>query len=246
LRGACGTVKSTFLGAHACAEYDGRPTPISNFREVVLPQAVREGWSTRSTGSVTHRLQPAQIGVLFDAATRTACVKLHADQYTDTRPAPSSRAIAACRPITSNTCRGDGARDGRAGTVAGLIPAPMDPARDRAAVDSVPALRRADGGRHQQQSELVAVLLADHDDEHGDASVPHHAGGALAGFTRVGAQALGMRDHGTLAWASGRSRGLDVAHPMETRLPHRRHAVPAVIKEGRVIFEATPRASRAV
>ena len=122
------TVVSTYLGAHGLApEYAGRRDDYVDFMcNEVLPEAVRQGVVDQVDGFCDKvGFSHAQMDRLFDKA---ASYGLRREDCTPTStptsaPAPSSPAIAACRPIISNTPRGRRCSAmAEAGTVATLLP----------------------------------------------------------------------------------------------------------------------------
>jgi imidazolonepropionase len=215
--------------------------------ETVLPAAVREGLVDAVDGFCDRiGFSPAQIGVLFDVASAHGLpVKLHADQYTDIG---AGAVVARYRGLSADHLEFASEATVRAmaeaGTVATLIPGanwtlfetakpPVDLFR-RYGVPMAVATNN-----NPSSSPTCSPTMMMNMATHLFRITPEEA---LAGFTRVGAQVLGMAaTHGTLAVGKAADLAVwNVAHPME--LAYRIADTPcaAVIKEGRVIYEATP------
>jgi imidazolonepropionase len=238
-------VKSTFLGAHAVApEYAGRPDDYIEFLcAEVLPAAAAESLVDAVDGfcdasGFTH----AQIAKLFAAAADLGIpVKLHADQYS---AFGAPRLVAQFRGLSADhlECADEASIQAmaEAGVVATLLPGANWTlnAQERPPVD----LLRSHGVKmalatncNPGSSPTTSPTMMMNMTCQRFGMTPEEA---LAGFTRVGAQALGMADsHGTLE--SGKVADLavwDVEHPAELSYFIADNRCSAVMKGGQLVY----------
>ena len=243
------TVKSTFLGAHGLApEFDDRPDDYIEFMvRRVLPAAVQQGLVDAVDGFCDRLgFNHAQIGALFDAAGAHGLpVKAHADQYNDFG---AGAVVAKYRGLSADHLEYASEATVRAmaeaGTVATLIPGanwtlletarpPIDLFR-RYGVPMAVATNNNPSSSPTCSPTMMMNMAC-----HLFRITPFEA---LAGFTRVGAQALGLAaTHGTLEPGKVADFAIwDVTHPAE--LSYRIAANPCrrVVKGGAVIYQAAP------
>lgn len=200
------TVKSTFLGAHAVAEeYQARTDDyVALVCEEMLPAVARDGLADAVDAFCEGiAFSPAQTARVFEAAIKLGLpVKLHADQLSDSGGAAlAARFGALSADHLEYAAEGGVAAMARAGTVAVLLPGafyflretqlpPVDVLRRH----GVPIALATDN--NPGSSPLSSLLLAMNLGCTLFRLTPEEA---LAGVTRAGARALGMRaTHGTL------------------------------------------------
>ena len=243
------TVKSTFLGAHGLApEYDGRPDDYVLFlARTVLPAAVQQDLVDAVDGfcdllGFTH----AQIGVLFDAASAHGLpVKLHADQYNDFG---AGAVVAKYRGLSADHLEYASEATVRAmadaGTIAGLIPGAnwtlLETARPPVALFRKYGLAMMVAtNNNPSSSPTCSPTMMMNMATHLFRITPEEA---LAGFTRVGARALGLgASHGTLERGKQADFAIwDVDHPAELSYRIAVNPCRRVVKEGTVIHQAVP------
>ena len=243
------TVKSTFLGAHGVApEYDGRPDDYIEFLiRTVLPAALQQDLVDAVDGFCDRLgFNHAQIGALFLAAHAHGLpVKAHADQYNDFG---AGALVAGYRGLSADHLEYASEATVRAmadaGTVATLIPGANWTLLERAK-PPVELFRRygvrmavaTNSNPNSSPTGSPTMMM----------NMACHLFGispweALSGFTRVGAQALGLgASHGTLELGKQADFAIwDAAHPAE--LSYRIAANPCrrVVKQGAVIYDAPP------
>src|SRR5258708_2514701 len=218
------TVKSSFLGAHGLGpEYDGRPDDYMAFlAHTVLPAAVQQDLVDAVDGFCDRLgFSHAQIGVLFDAARAHGLpVKLHADQYSDFG---AGAVVARYRGLSADHLEYASEATVRAmaeaGTVATLLPGAnwtlFETARPPIDLFRRYGLQMALATNNNPSSSpscspTMMMNMACHMFRISPAE-------ALAGFTRVGAQALGLQaTHGTLEPGKAADLAIwDVAHPSQ-------------------------------
>ena len=241
------TVKSTFLGAHGLGpEYDGRPDAYIEFlARTVLPAAVQQDLVDQvdvfcDALGFTH----AQVGVLFDAATAFGLpVKAHADQYNDFS---AGQVVAKYRGLSADHLEYASEATVRAmaeaGTVATLLVGAnwtlfetRKPPVDLFRRYGIPMALATNNNPSSSPTCSPPQMM--HMATHMFKISPEEA---LAGFTRVGARALGMeKTHGTLE--SGKAADFaiwDAAHPSELSYRIAHNPCRRVVKEGSVIYQA--------
>jgi imidazolonepropionase len=243
------TVKSTFLGAHGVGpEYDGRPDDyIAFLARTVLPAAVQQDLVDAVDGFCdVIGFSPAQIGVLFDAAAAFGLpVKLHADQYNETG---AGAVVAKYKGLSADHLEYVSEPTVRAmaeaGTVAGLLPGAnwtlLETARP-----PVELFRQYGLGmmvatnNNPSSSPTCSPTMMMNMATHMFRITPEEA---LAGFTRVGAMALGLAaDRGTLERGKVADFAIwDVAHPAELSYRIAVNPCRGVVKDGAMIYQATP------
>jgi imidazolonepropionase len=217
-------VRSSFLGAHAVPpEYDGRADAYID--EVVVPvlgQAAREGLADAVDGFCESiAFDTAQIGRVFDAARAAGLpVKLHAEQLGHsggTRLAAAHGALSADHVEYATDA--DAAALAAAGSVAVVLPGAFYTLRETQ-VPPVAAFRAhgvpmavatdCNPGSSPLQSLLLAMNMA-------CTLFRLTPEEALAGTTRIAAEALGLADdRGTLAPGKRADLAIwDVDHPAQ-------------------------------
>ncbi len=241
------TVKSTFLGAHGLApEYDGRPDDYMEFlARTVLPAAVQQDLVDQvdvfcDALGFTH----AQVGVLFDAATAFGLpVKAHADQYNDFS---AGQVVAKYRGLSADHLEYASEATVRAmaeaGTVATLLVGAnwtlfetRKPPVDLFRRHGVPMALATNNNPSSSPTCSPPQMM--HMACHMFKISPEEA---LAGFTRVGARALGLgKTHGTLETGKAADFAIwDAAHPSELSYRIATNPCRRVVKEGSVIYQA--------
>jgi len=241
------TVQSTFLGAHGVGpEYKGQPDAYIDFLiGRVLPAVVAEGLVDAVDGFCdTIGFSAAQISRLFDAANGYGLpVKLHADQYTD---AGAGAVVARYGGLSADhleyASEATIAAMAEAGIVAGLLPGAnwmlretrMPPVEWMRKLGVEMALATNNNPISSPVTMPTMVMNM------GCVRFGLSAEEAVAGFTRVGAKAVGMADQfGTLEVGKAADMVIwEVAHPSE--LPYRIAHNPchATIKAGAVCYRA--------
>ncbi|MBM3522193.1 MAG: imidazolonepropionase [Alphaproteobacteria bacterium] len=243
------TVVNTFLGAHGVApEFDGRADAwIDHLAQDILPAAIREGLVEHCDGFCDKLgFSHEQMGRLFDVATANGIrVKLHADQYNDFG---APRVVAKYHGLSADHCEYSNEETVRimaeAGVVCTLLPGanyalfetkrpPIDLFRKHGVAMAVATNNNPSSSPGLMPTMMMNLAC------HLFRVTPEEA---LAGFTRVGARALGLeKECGTIA--AGKAADLavwDVEHPGE--LAYRIASSPcrAVVKAGRVVHRASP------
>jgi imidazolonepropionase len=243
------TVRSTFLGAHGIGpEYDGRPDDYIGFlARTVLPAAVQQDLVDAVDGFCdVIGFSPAQIGVLFDAATAFGLpVKLHADQYNDTG---AGAVVAKYKGLSADHLEYVSEPTVRAmaeaGTVAGLLPGAnwtlLETARPPVELFRQYGLAMMVAtNNNPSSSPTCSPTMMMNMATHMFRITPEEA---LAGFTRVGAKALGLAaDRGTLERGKVADFAIwDVAHPAELSYRIAVNPCRRVVKDGAVVYDAVP------
>ena len=242
------TVASTFLGAHAVGpEFKGRPDEYVEFLcETVLPAAIREGLVDAVDGFCDPTgFNHAQISKLFEAATANGLpVKLHSEQYRDYRAADL---VAKFRGLSA-----DHLEFASEPTIRALA--------DSGAVGTLlPGAHFTMGETHRPEVKLmrkyklpIALATNSNPVSSNTMSPPMMMNmacrlfgltteEALAAFTRVSAQALGMKDRGTLEVGKVADLALwDAIYPGEISAAIAQNSCLVVIKGGAVVYEAAP------
>ncbi len=243
------TVRSTFLGAHGIGpEYDGRPDDYIEFlARTVLPAAVQQDLVDAVDGFCdVIGFSPTQIGVLFDAATAYGLpVKLHADQYNESG---AGAVVAKYKGLSADHLEYVSEATVRlmaeADTVAGLLPGAnwtlLETARP-----PVELFRKYGLGmmvatnNNPSSSPTCSPTMMMNMATHMFRITPEEA---LAGFTRVGAKALGLAARcGTLERGKAADLAIwDVAHPAELSYRIAVNPCRRVVKDGAVVYDAVP------
>lgn len=215
-------VRTTFLGAHAVPpEYAGQTDAYVDAVVQMLPALHAEGLVDAVDGFCERiAFSPAQIERVFNAAqTLGLPVKLHAEQLSDSGGAQLAARYGAISCDHLEWLSEDGARAmTTAGTVAVLLPGAFYflretrlPPMDLLRANRVPMAISTDS--NPGSSPCTSLLLMLNMACTLFRLTPEEA---LAGVTRCAAQALGLRDRGTVA--AGQRADLvlwDVQHPAE-------------------------------
>jgi imidazolonepropionase len=243
------TVKSTFLGAHGLApEYDGRPDDyIELLVRSVLPAAVQQDLVDAVDGFCDKLgFNHAQIGALFDAARAHGLpVKAHADQYNDFA---AGALVAKYRGLSADHLEYASEATVRAmaeaGTIATLIPGAnwtlLETARPPIALFRRHGVKMAVAtNNNPSSSPTCSPTMMMNMACHLFRITPWEA---LLGFTRVGAEALGLgATRGTLAVGKVADFAIwDVAQPAELAYRIAVNPCRRVVKDGIVIHDAPP------
>ena len=243
------TVKSTFLGAHGLApEYDGRPDEYVEFLvRTVLPAAMQQDLVDAVDGFCDRLgFSHAEIGALFLAARAHGLpVKAHADQYSDFG---AGALVAGYHGLSADHLEYASEATVRAmaeaGTVATLIPGAnwtlLETARPpielfrRYGVAMAVATNNNPSSSPTCSPTMMMNMAC-----HLFRITPWEA---LSGFTRVGAQALGLAaTHGTLEPGKVADFAIwDVTHPAELSYRIADNPCRRVVKDGAVIYDAPP------
>jgi imidazolonepropionase len=216
-------VATTFLGAHAVPpEY--RNDPDGYIDEVCLPaldQAAAEELADAVDGFCEGiAFSPAQIARVFDRAADLGLpVKLHAEQLSNLGGAALAASYGALSADHLEYLDEDGARAmAEAGTVAVLLPGAFYTLRETR-LPPVDALRAAGvpiaiaTDCNPGSSPMTSLLLAMNMACTLFRMTPEEA---LAGATRIGAEALGFEDRGVIATGKRADLAIwDVNHPAE-------------------------------
>jgi imidazolonepropionase len=204
--GACVTVRTTHLGAHAMPlEFSDKDAYITDVIERQLPLAVKEGLVDAVDAFCEGiAFSPAQVRRVFEAAKRMKLpVKLHAEQLSNLGGAKLAAEFGALSVDHVEYLDADGiAAIAKSGTVAVLLPGAFYFIKEKQK-PPVEALRKAGVPMalatdcNPGSSPMTSILLAMNMGCTLFGLTPEEA---LLGVTREGARALGMLDSiGTIA-----------------------------------------------
>lgn len=231
-------VRTSFLGAHAVPPGEDADGYVDRVIGEVLPRAAP---LSDAVDAFCERIafSAGQVARLFEAARGLGLpVKLHADQLSDGGGGALAARFGALSADHLEYLSEDGAAAmGRAGTVAVLLPGAFYTLRE-GRVPPVAALRRHGVGIalgtdcNPGSSPVCDPLLAMNMGCTLFRLTPEEA---LAGFTREGARALGLRDRGVLAAGMQADFALwDVGHPAELSYAMGLH-MPAIVVRGGMV-----------
>jgi len=242
------TVVSTFLGAHAVGpEYQGRHDEyVEMLCDTILPAAIREGLVDAVDGFCDPTgFNHAQITKLFEAATANGLpVKLHCEQYRDYKAADL---VAKFRGLSADHLEFASESTIRALSDAGVVGTLLPGAHF-----TMGETHRPEVGLMRKYGLPMALATNCNPVSSNTMSPPMMMNmacrlfgltteEALAAFTRVSARALGMHDRGTIEVGKVADLALwDARYPGEIAAAIAQNPCLAVIKGGKVVYEAAP------
>ncbi len=242
------TVVSTFLGAHAVGpEYEGRHDDyVEMLCDTILPAAIREGLVDAVDGFCDPTgFNHAQITKLFEAATANGLpVKLHSEQYRDYKAADL---VAKFRGLSADHLEFASEPTIRALADAGVVGTLLPGAHF-----TMGETHRPEVGLMRKYGLPMALATNCNPVSSNTMSPPMMMNmacrlfgltteEALAAFTRVSARALGMKDRGTIEVGKVADLALwDARYPGEIAAAIAQNPCLAVIKGGKVVYEAAP------